>query len=442
MKVKLKIESQWLQLERKSMSKLKAEFEAWEKETLRKAREAKDLRDLREVFYELGDGWEWDQATGSWLSEGEPLDAVGLVLRMPSIDPDKMRFVVYTVLAYSKGLTNKFDHLGDKERVIIEIDKKREEIRGWSTSAHGVMDLFPIDLSQYSSLIEVLHECYLVAQPGDHALRIENPKTRGLLPNLAARLWKIAGGGLSFTIKEIDILGVTDIEDALDFRFARYAKAVVDLEVLWIELTGSAFSKAKEVVVDRVPDHIEQRDKHYLRRIEGLLHLLWFKPPIKQLAPARRLYEELSSEPTPTDCQRQLIPSLGELVYSLNDIIEKAKYLKWKSVIEKREFRESDAFRNLELTPFAKEAMAVALDDILREHTLSYIGYPERATMRTMMIRSIAGIVILPYRLLLSFKEWLKASWANLMSRISGTESENQASDVDSKEAAQAGPDQ
>ncbi len=421
------------------MSKLQADFEVWEKETLRKAREARDLRDLREVFYELGDGWEWDQATGSWLSEGEPLDAVGLVLRMPSLDPSKMRFAVYIMLAYSKGFTNKFDHLGDKERVIIEIDKNNEEIRGWSTSAHGVMDLFPVDLGQYSSLVEVLHECYLVAQPGDHALRIEDPKTRGFLSSFASQLWKIAGGGLSFTTKEIDFLGVADIEDALDFRFARYAKAVIDLEKIWIELSGSSFAKAKEAVVDRVPDHVEQRDRHYLRRIEGLLHYLWFKPPARQLPSARRLYDELSSEPTPTDCLSQLIPNLGELVYSLNDIIEKAKYLKWKSVIEQKAFRESDAFRGLELTAFAKEALAVALDNILCEHSLSYIGYPERSTTRTLLIRTLAGFLILPYRLLLSFKECLKASWSKWMSRKTAPDSSDHSPDEVPSEESQAG---
>ena len=55
MKVKLKIETQWLELERKSMSKMKIDYEAWERETLQKAKDAHDLRGLREVFYQLGD---------------------------------------------------------------------------------------------------------------------------------------------------------------------------------------------------------------------------------------------------------------------------------------------------------------------------------------------------------------------------------------------------
>ncbi|MHA1937696.1 MAG: hypothetical protein ACW97O_05745, partial [Candidatus Thorarchaeota archaeon] len=96
------------------------------------------------------------------------------------------------------------------------------------------------------------------------------------------------------------------------------------------------------------------------------------------------------------------------------DIIEKAKYLKWKSVIEKKQFRESDVFRGLELSGLAKEAMAVALDDILKAHTLAYIGYPERATIRNKIMRVLFGIAILPVRLFLSFKEWLRRLILNL----------------------------
>lgn len=57
MKVKLRVESQWLELESKIMEKMKQNYEQWERETLRKAKDAADLRDLRRVFYELGDRW-------------------------------------------------------------------------------------------------------------------------------------------------------------------------------------------------------------------------------------------------------------------------------------------------------------------------------------------------------------------------------------------------
>lgn len=427
MKVQLKIEEQWLELERQSMQRMLGEYKAWEQKTLKKAREAEDLRGLRDVFYELGDRWEWSQTAGALLSTGEPLDTVGLVIRMPGLAPNKERYVIYAVMAYSKGFTDKFDHLGDKERIIIERDVDTGQILCWSTSGHGAMDVFPVDLSSLESVENALDSSALVAQPGDHALRLETPKEKAMLPWLARRLWEIAGGDMSFSMRQIDVLDWKDIEESLDFRFYRYANAVIELERLWTQLKGGTFSKATEAVLDQVPNHIETRVAETLRRIEGLLHVLWFKPPAKQVRAVRALYNEISAEPTPTEAQRELQPHLGELLYSLTDILEKAKFLKWRSVLEKKEFSESDVFRNLELSGLAKEALAAALEDILRDHTLAHIGYPERATIRTKIVRVFFGIAVLPVRLLFSFKLWITEA---LVKRIPAVNAKEEVPDT------------
>ncbi|MHA2379458.1 MAG: hypothetical protein ACXADS_09270 [Candidatus Thorarchaeota archaeon] len=420
MKVKLKIEEQWLELERQSMQKMLDKYKSWEQRTLKKAREAEDLRGLRDVFYELGDRWEWSQTAGAWLSTGEPLDTVGLVIRMPGLVPNKERYVVYAVMAYSKGITDKFDHVGDKERVIIERDVITGHIVCWSTSGHGAMDVFPIDLSSLESVENVLEACSLVAQPGDHALRLETPSEQAILPWLARRLWEIAGGDMSFSVRRIDVLDWKDIEESLDFRFHRYANAVIELERVWAQLKGGTVTRAREVVLDQVPNHIETRVTGTMRRIEGLLHVLWFRPPAKQVRAVRTLYDEIRAEPTPTEAQRELQPYLGELLYSLTDILEKAKFLKWRSVLEKKEFSESDVFRNLELSSLAKEALAAVLEDILRDHTLAYIGYPERATVRAKITRVFFGMAVLSIRLLFSFKRWLTRAFSERVSWLLG----------------------
>ena len=428
MKVKLKIETQWLELERKSMSKMKRDYEEWERDTLKKAKDAQDLRSLREVFYQLGDRWEFDQATGAWLAEGEPLDMVGLVLKMPGLEPNKERFVLYTVMAYSKGFTQQFDHLGDKERIIVERDTKTGKLSVWSTTGHGAMDLFPTDLTTFKTLENALESSYLVAQPGDHALRFETSHSTGLIDFLTKRLWVIAGGNKEFSVKEIDVLTAHDIEDSLDFKFERYATSIIELDRVWRKLTGGTVGKAKEKVLDKIPDHIEERDKQTLRKIEGLLHLLWFRPPLTQMPAIESLHDELSSEPTPTEIQKTLVPYLGELAYTLTDITEKAKYLKWKSVLDKKEFRKSDAFKDLDLNTMAKEAFVVALEDILKEHSLAYIGYPEQATMKDKLLRVLLNSLILPIRLTYSFKNWV----TRLVKRILPWPSEKKEEEADS----------
>ena len=431
LKVKLKVESKWLELERKSMSKMKQSYEEWERETLKKAKDASDLRDLRKVFYELGDRWEFNQATGAWLAGSEPLDTIGFILRMPGLKPNKERFVVYAVMAYSKGLTDQFDHLGDKERIIIERDVKTGQLQSWSTTGHGSMDLFPTDLTKFGTLENTLSSCNLIAQPGDHALRIVLPTASGLVSSLTMKLWDIAGGTKSFHTKEFDVLSADDIEESLDFKFHRYASAVVELDKIWRHLTGSPVEWAKERVLDKIPDHIEGRDRETLRKIEGLLHILWFKPAFMQKHPIEIVYEELQAEPTPTETQRALLPLVGEVAYALTDIVEKAKYLKWKSVIDRKSFSESDVFKGLELNNLMREAFAAALEDILKEHTLAYIGYPERATMTDKVMRVILGSIILPVRILASFIETVRRPFRKLLKKeeveVSSEEGEEDA---------------
>lgn len=404
MKIKLKVELQWLELERKSMEKMKRNYMLWERETLKKARGASDLSDLRRIFYELGDRWEFDQTTGAWLSDSEPLDTIGLILHMPGLKPNKERYVLYAIMAYSKGLTNQFDHLGDKERIIIERDTKSGTVQCWSTTGHGEMDVFPTDLTTFGSIRDALKSCKLIAQPGDHALRLEVPASSGILNMILMRLWEIAGGTQAYHTKEIDVLTEDDIEKSLDFKFFRYANSIIELDKIWRHLSGGTVEWAKERVLDKIPDHVEERDKQTLRRIEGLLHVLWFKPAFLQLEPVEMIYDELQSEPTPTETQRTLIPYIGELAYALTDITEKAKYLKWKSVIDKQSFSKSEAFKDVNLTPLVQESFAASLDDILREHTLAYIGYPEKATMKNKFLRIIFSSIILPLRLLSSFR--------------------------------------
>jgi len=418
MKIRLKLDRLWLDVERESMKKLLQKYKTWEAQTLERVRQTKDLHTLREFFYELGERWEWDQVTGEWLSEGEPLDAVSFVLRLPGLDPKKERYVIYAVMAYSKGFTDQFDHLGDKERIVIERDLETGKMVAWSTTGHGAVDIFPTDLSDFADLDEIVRACHLTAQPGDHALRLCLPIEKERHWTLYQRLWTIASGTTSFTWRHIDMVGPDDIENGLGFKFYRYAKAVIELERAWQRLTAGTVERARELLLDRVPPHIEEKNKRFLRQVEGLLHILWFRPPIKQLIPAQALYKETRNEPTPTKVQEELLPYLGELVFSLNDVIEKTKYLKWKSVVERKGYAESSIFDNLGISGLAREALVVALDDILKEHTLAYVAYPEKATMMGKAMRILFGLFVLPVRLVSAFRAVVATSVRGLLERF------------------------
>jgi len=64
-----------------------------------------------------------------------------------------------------------------------------------------------------------------------------------------------------------------------------------------------------------------------------------------------------------------------------------------------------------------REAFAAALEDILKEHTLAYIGYPERATMTDKIMRVILGSIILPVRVFASFIETVRRPFRKLFQK-------------------------
>ncbi|MCF2136482.1 MAG: hypothetical protein K9W43_04495 [Candidatus Thorarchaeota archaeon] len=430
MKIRLKIDRLWLELEKKSMKKLLDKYKLWEAHTLEKAKRAKDLRSLRELYYELGDRWEWDQVTGEWLSKGAPLDAIALFLRMPGLEPDKERYVLYAVMAYSKGFTDQFDHLGDKERVILERDLSTGKVVVWSTTGHGAMDLQPTDVSEYAPLENIVNTCHLVAQPGDHALRLCLPLETSSQWNLTQRLWLVASGNTEFTWRTIDVVRSEDIENGLGFNFYRYASAVISLEKLW-----SRLKKDKTLVSRDLSQQEIRHNTELLREIEGLLHVLWFKPPARQLRPAVSLYTKLKERLEQGDhysLDDVVRPYLSELAESLTDLIEQAKFLKWKSVVEQKGYTPESIFDKLGITGMSREALVVALDDILKEHTLAYIGYPEKATMTGKVLRIILGLLVLPVRLVSAFIKSMLQSLDKLVTRFTHRESTGESEDAPS----------
>lgn len=425
MEIRLKIDRLWLEVEKHSMEKLLRRYKQWEAATLERAKKAKDLRSLRELYYELGERWEWDQVTGEWLSKGKPLDAVSFIMRVPGLEPGKTRYVIYAVMAYSKGFTDQFDHLGDKERVILERDDATGKIVVWSTTGHGALDLHPTDLSEFGTLENIVKKCHLVAQPGDHALRLSLPLEISRGWNLQQRLWMIASGNTEFTWRTITVVCPEDLEASLDFRFHRYANSVISLERVWKKL-GSDPS----FVGRSLPPELRSRNKASLRKVEGLLHILWFKPPAHQLRPAQAVYDEFKNIPDPTELETTLIPYLSELVFALNDVIEKAKYLKWKSVVEQKGYTPESLFDKINITGMAREALVVALDDILKEHTLAYIAYPERATMVGKILRIVLGLLVLPVRIGAAFTTTLSCWFKDkILSRLRFRSSEEPSSE-------------
>ncbi|MHA1812101.1 MAG: hypothetical protein ACTSYX_01580, partial [Candidatus Thorarchaeota archaeon] len=104
----------------------------------------------------------------------------------------------------------------------------------------------------------------------------------------------------------------------------------------------------------------------------------------------------------------------------------------WKSVVERKGYTESSIFDNLGISGLAREALVVALDDILKEHTLAYIAYPERATVVGKTMRILFGLFVLPVRLVSAFRAVVATSVRGFLKRFAPRE-ERESEDGDTE---------
>jgi len=288
-------------------------------------------------------------------------------------------------MAFSKGATEKFDHLGDKERVIIE--KSRDGVlKVWSTIGHGAVDLKPARIRSFHDLGELLEHSYLVAEPGDHALRLDTIESvdSGRIVDYEM-IWKLIIHGRDYEILEKNCITPEDIED-LNFNLHDYLSAVLELDKLIQNVMNQIKSK---------------KSKKLLRQ---LWYIMWHIPPAKQDDYYFQMIRKIKLDSELMAIAPDLIPQIQKTVKLVVDVVERAEFIKWQSVLKPEAFWKKSAIKKLSnSSEFASEAFAVALDDILTEHSLYYIGYPEKATSKERLIQIFMGTAGIGMRILYAF---------------------------------------
>jgi hypothetical protein len=118
---------------------------------------------------------EWAKAKG--LSE-----MIGFLLRLPGFKIEE-RYVMYTFLAFSKGLSVKgvvdADHPGDLERVIFKVYPAAGDLKEYyffNTAAHGFPTLMKDELGKHKTIEDAVKGCEVFLQPGDHAMGLLKPE--------------------------------------------------------------------------------------------------------------------------------------------------------------------------------------------------------------------------------------------------------------------------
>ncbi len=118
---------------------------------------------------------EWAKAKG--LSE-----MIGFLLKLPGLKVEE-RYVMYTFLAFSKGISIQgvvdADHPGDLERVIFQVFPAAGGLKDYyflNTAAHGFPVLMKDDLGKHKTLKDAVKGCEVFLQPGDHAMGLLKPE--------------------------------------------------------------------------------------------------------------------------------------------------------------------------------------------------------------------------------------------------------------------------
>jgi len=149
------------------------------KEIGKKLQDTGDLRELRQLLYEIGEDFEWEESTFQWLKKSKPYDFVCINMRMAGLEQKKERYCFWGVMSFSKAPVERFDHLGDLERVVFEKNEKNE-FMVLSTILHGVLDLYWEKIGKYEDINEVLKNpnIQFLFEPGDHSIYVDKPKLR------------------------------------------------------------------------------------------------------------------------------------------------------------------------------------------------------------------------------------------------------------------------
>ena len=141
MKIQVKIRKGEVPLEENLQKKMTKEYDSWKEGILDKARNLKDLKELRKLMYSLGEDFEWTESTGRWLTKAKPYEIICINIRVPGLEPQTERYSLYGILAFSKAIIKAYDHLGDLERVILE--KRKGHFYAWSEVGHGYTEKWP-----------------------------------------------------------------------------------------------------------------------------------------------------------------------------------------------------------------------------------------------------------------------------------------------------------
>ncbi|MHA1830706.1 MAG: hypothetical protein ACTSWR_04165 [Candidatus Helarchaeota archaeon] len=383
MKIKVKIPRRDLTREDKFQERVKEEYIKWKNNLLNRAKNIKDLKELRKIFDELDKNqFDWDSAAGGWLESSEPYEIVCIAIRLPGLKENYERYSIYGILSFSKGLTDSFDHTGDLERLVYVKDEKGNYF-SYSTVGHGYLELFPEILGNNSSFKDLIQKEEYVFEVGDHSLCTERDDTKILIGKIPfIDIFRIIKTNIykDHIYKEIPLLTSTDLEEKLEVNWYDFAKEVVQIDQA-IKKELNEYSKLFRIkrAFHKFKNYLKKKkelDQIYF--LNAVRSTIWHIAPLKQVKILNTLKEEMIKHDLEHEIDSEIPRKLDTMLYRLENLIDSVDFLKWIADHDpKKLLRKFEINVIKDLKPSAIETLPFALGMILNK-PLDDIGYPEK----------------------------------------------------------------
>jgi len=395
MKIKAKIRMGELELEKDLQKKMTIGYQDWKEKILNKARNIKDLKELRKLMYSLGDDFDWNESTGRWLDEAKPYEVICVNLRVPGLEILKdgkrsERYTMYGILCFSKAMVKSYDHLGDLERLIIE--KRNGHFYAWSTVGHGYVEKWPEYFPETHSLDEFYGKVHCVFERGDHSLVLEYPKpifsighkwfrNKFRVPHIAKMVrdaYAAHALGVEFTELEVPVITHEDLENKLEIDWYGFAEAVVELD----QLIQIAYKRLN--IFQKIKKIFRKKDDpyHYLDCLQGVI---WNIAPKYQERFLRGIRKKLKEAYEQNLIDIDFSDEIAKVLKKVSELIEQTQLIQWQSFLDPKRYSKKIGVRKIEgLSNVAIETVATGLGKIVLK-SLDDIAYPEKYPQKEKM---------------------------------------------------------
>ncbi|NVM52783.1 MAG: hypothetical protein HWN66_03700 [Candidatus Helarchaeota archaeon] len=412
MRVRVKIRKGELILEEDLQKKMTDQYQGWKEGILNKARNVKDLKELRKIMYSLGEDFDWIESTGRWLTDAKTYEIICVNIRVPGLEILKNgkraeRYTLYGILAFSKAMIESYDHLGDLERVIVE--KRDGHFYAWSTVGHGYVEIWPEYFPNTNSLQEFYDKVHVMFERGDHSLVLDYPKPTFAMLHKWFKNWfklphwmkKIRDSffdhavGADFKVDEVPVITHDDLENKLDIDWNGFAAAVIELDEL-IQIAYkrlSFFQKIKKIFR-------KKNDPYYY--LDCLQTVIWNIAPKYQEKYLRGIRKLLKEAYEQERIDIDFWEPITKVLTKVSELIDQTDFIQWQSFLDPKRYSKKIGIRKIEgLSNVAIETVATGLGKILLK-SLDDIAYPEKYPQNTRikLVGYVAGGHL--YRLLRS----------------------------------------